>query len=306
MKPSVRSGKPIKIRGALGAAASIVCGVLAACGQSESNPGGQTESGGTSATSGGRGGRGGGSGVATTGGHSAGRGGSSGGSNSTTGGAPSIQGGEPGEAGAAGDPTSGAGGSAGGAPDETGGTPNDTGGNAGTGGRVGAGGSTGGGAAAQSGAAGEDAGDGGAAGSSSLVPVGKAGFAACGSLECPLEEFEKACCWNHDSNTSECDSPEQSCTFGQAVHVLHCDEAADCPASNADEPTGCTFDWRNGGGRAECSAPLLSPQLEAAMVIVQLCNPGAPDDDCGSGTCRPVTEQALLSGLLPANFHACY
>jgi hypothetical protein len=258
MKPSVRSGKPIKIRGAPGATASIVCGVLAACGQSESNPGGQTESGGTSATSGGRGGRGGGSGVATK------------------------------------------------APDETGGTPNDTGGNAGTGGRVGAGGSTGGGAAAQSGAAGEDAGDGGAAGSSSLVPVGKAGFAACGSLECPLEEFEKACCWNHDSNTSECDSPEQSCTFGQAVHVLHCDEAADCPASNADEPTGCTFDWRNGGGRAECSAPLLSPQLEAAMVIVQLCNPDAPDDDCGSGTCRPVTEQALLSGLLPANFHACY
>src|SRR5688500_17305425 len=44
----------------------------------------------------------------------------------------------------------------------------------------------------------------GAGGSSSLVPVGKAGLAACGSLECPLEEFEKACCWNHDSNTSEC------------------------------------------------------------------------------------------------------
>jgi hypothetical protein len=198
MKRSVGSDKPIKVRGALGAAASIVYGILAACGQTESNPEGQAQSGGTSATSGGRG------------------------------------------------------------------------------------------------------------GSSSLVPVGKAGFAACGSLECPLEEFEKACCWNHDSNTSDCNSPEQSCTFGRAVHLLHCDETADCPASHPDEPTGCIFDWRNGGGRAVCSAPLRLPQLEATLVIIQLCNPDAPDDDCGSGTCQPVTDQALLSGLLPANFHACY
>jgi hypothetical protein len=163
-----------------------------------------------------------------------------------------------------------------------------------------------GGAPSAQGAAGNDAGGAGAGGPSSLVPVGRVGFAACGSLECPLEEFEKGCCWNHDTNTSECDSPEQSCAFGRPVHILHCDEAADCRASSPDWPSGCTFDWRNGGGRAECSAPLVQPQLEADMVIVQLCNPDDPEDDCGSGTCRPVTEQALLSGLLPTNFHACY
>jgi hypothetical protein len=216
-----------------------------------------------------------------------------------TGGAPSSQGGQPG-----------------GAPSSQGGQPGGAGAaGAQTGGRVGAGGvaqgaSAGDGGAAESAAAGAsgDAGGAGtgAGGASSLVPVGKAGFAACGSLECPLEEFEKGCCWNHDTNTSECDSPEQSCTFGRPVHILHCDEAADCRASSPDWPSGCTFDWRNGGGRAECSAPVVQPQLEADMVIVQLCNPDDPEDDCGSGTCRPVTEQALLSGLLPTNFHACY
>jgi hypothetical protein len=131
------------------------------------------------------------------------------------------------------------------------------------------------------------------------------GFAACGSIECPLREFDKACCWNHDTYASECAAPDHDCSFEEAVHVLRCDETADCP-SPSGETTGCTFDWRNGGGRAECGGRLSTPVFEAAMVIVQLCNPDDSDDDCGNGTCQPVTDHELLGGLLPANFHACY